>query len=1150
LEQRCEDPKRPHCGFTLSFISLHLEMLHSNSLKMILAKLDVKALLLLLTLLFSAYASDAQDLPEFNMSNTTISDCQGILYDSGGPNLPYGMNENITTVINPGGIITITFTGEFAYELNLDFLSVYDGTDATGTLLGTFTGQTLPPVLIANSGAVTFVSTSDTNVAGAGFSAEWVSEQPVPLPPDISVNTIPVCNASQVNVNLSESIPCAWLTGAVFTVTANGESIPVVNVQQNCAGGQTSLVTLTLGQPFTFNCNYGVELDIDIPDNCGVIYSYLVSTQFLFQNCGVSANIVSNTNAVCPGGCAQITAEVDGCLTYTYAWNNGLPATAGPHNVCPSATTTYSVTITEVETGSSTVKTFTLGIDNIDITTPPQTVCQSADDILLTATGTGEWYGDAMISGTNIFDPDLAGGGVTYAYFETASCLDSVAITVTPIETQFVTAACPGSAPFQLQATPVGGTWAGPNTTILGIFDPVDAGTFTVTYSVNGCTDDLTVNVDDIAGPFELDSVCQSQWFDTISFSPVGGQWTGTGILNGSSGIFAPQQMPAGDHIYTYTINGCSQDFDIYVKQIAIDSYHTACPEQAPLVLDATPIPTGGFWTSPDGAITNAATGVFNPSVFPDDTNSYILYNAPNGCVDTMFVWVIQTNVSAEELAFCIDDSPALIDNNLIGFAVPDGGTWTGQGVSGNVNTGFTFSPATAGVGQHTLTYSINSCSDEVLVSVYQTNLPDNQMNFCSADDPVVLVPGVTPGGTWSGSGITDAATGLFDPGVADPGQHWINWTNPAGCQDSVLVNVEEELEATITGLNEEYCFLDINVSFTGEPAGGILLGSLGTYSFNPSVLGPGEYEVIYRYTPLYCPQSADTVNFEIFPELEMTVAANDLLICEDQAVTITATTTGGNPNNGYSYSWSNGGFPVATNTSTPGAPSTISVTVSDNCSLPVNASIFIDVVPPILFVTDTSDAACAGTQGWATVDVALPDGSFTVEWNNNIFQDTLFANAGTAWTLVITDVVNGCDVEENGVIPAFPAIIANFSITPNDPCISFEDMSNISFIDLSQNGVTGTWRFRRWNFNKAYVPGQNVNHAYGSREILEVTLDHPKRRGLHMHQRPKLLCILPLEPIFLPDIFSPNGDKHNDTLFVRGFGIVQIGLSSLRQVG
>jgi gliding motility-associated-like protein len=1093
-----------------------------------------------LTVIFTmtAFFANSQDLPEFNMSNTTISDCQGILYDSGGPDNPYGMNENITTVINPGGVITITFTGAFALELNLDSLYIYNGPNASSPLLGSYTGQTLPPTLVANSGAVTFVMSSDNNIAGSGFSLEWDSDQPIPIPPNLSVNNVPACNASQVNLNLSTPVQCAWLATAVFSVTAGGQDIPVSSVQPNCAGGQTSVITLVLAQPFSFNCNYTIHLDIEIPDNCGVIYPFALQTTFLFQNCGVNANITSSSNTVCPGQCAELYAEVQGCFTYTYAWNNGLPATAGPHQVCPTVQTTYSVTITEVETASSVVKTYTLGIETIDIITNAQTVCQSAPDISLQATGVGEWSGAGVV-GINTFDPDQANAGVNYVYFQTAGCLDSVAITVTAIATQDVTAACPGSAPFQLQATPTGGTWSGPNTDASGMFDPTTAGTFVVDYAVNGCTDILTVNVADITGSTTLDPVCQSVWLDTISFAPYGGSWSGAGIVNEFLGIYAPQDMTPGNHQFVYSINGCDQIFDVLVKSINIDSYHTACPTEAPLILDTTPIPTGGTWSSPDGAISNISNGTFNPAVIPNDSYTYILYQAPNGCVDTMFIYVLQTVVEVDELAFCTDDPQVALNTELTGDALPDGGVWSGPGVSGNSGTGYFFNPAVAGIGQHSVVYLKNDCSDQIVVTVFPANIPETPLNFCSSQDPLTLLPSVLPGGTWSGEGITDASIGTFDPGAATPGTFFVYWTSPAGCSDSVSVTVEEEQVATITGLDEAYCMQDINVNFTGAPDGGILLGSLSTFSFNPSLLGEGSYQVIYKYTPTFCPQSSDTVNFVVYPPMTLTLTASDELICDDQSVTLTATVTGGNTANGYTYTWTNGGFAVSTNTSVPGVATTIGVTVNDNCSPAVSDDIFIDVVPPMLVAIDTSGVLCAGQQGWVTADVALPIGTFSTIWNNTIDSDTLFANAGTSWQLTVNDLTNACTSDFQGVIPAYPTLTANFSITPNDDCIAFEDMGSISFIDLSQNGITGEWDFGN-GATATYVPGANVNQAYSSPGNITVLLSIENEGGC-TSEISKNICILPSEPLFVPDIFSPNGDKHNDTLFVRGFGVTKL---------
>lgn len=1083
----------------------------------------------------SAYG---QDLPEFNMSNSTISECQGILYDSGGPDTPYGMNEHITTVLNPGGIITITFTGTLAIVTGEDSLSVYDGPNSASPLLGIFSGQNLPPQLTANSGSVTFVMDSDASVSGSGFSLEWSSEQPVPTPPVISVNTIPSCNASQVNLNLSTPVLCAWLTDAVFTVTADGAVIEVSNVQPNCAGGQTSIITLVLAQPFTFNCNFNITLDINIPDNCGILYPFSLSTNFLFENCGVSAAVTSDTNTICPGNCTDITAEVDGCLTYTYAWNNGLPATAGPHQVCPSIQTTYSVTITEVETGNTTVKTFTLGIETIEIITTSQTICQSADDISLEANGNGTWSGNGVMEGGSIFNPDLANAGLNYVYFQTAGCLDSIGITIIPIETEDVTAACPGTAAFQLTAMPAGGTWEGVNTTPGGVFDPITSGDFDVEYTVNGCTDILTVHVDTIAGPYVLDPVCQSVWLDTLVASPAGGTWTGTGLTQ-PWGEFAPINMAAGNHQFTYTINGCDQVYDILINEVNVDYFHTACPDQNPLILDTSPSPLGGVWSSPVNAITNSSTGMFDPGLIPNDTFTYLLYQAPNGCIDTLFVYVIQTSVATETLAYCVDDPAIELDSVVTGIVVPEGGTWSGIGITGNVANGFFFNPAVAGEGVFNLTYTINNCSDIIEASVFPAGLPDTPQSFCSSDSPVQLSPTTVLGGTWSGDGITDVATGLFDPSQSAPGTFFVFWTNPAGCNDSISVTVEEELMATITGLNPSYCEVDQNVTFGVTPAGGILTGSLAGFTFNPASLGEGEYEVIYTYTPQFCEPSSDEVDFVIYPPLVLSATANDLLICEDQAVTITTTVTGGDPSGGYTYSWSNGGLGVATNTSVPGVPTTITVIVSDNCSEPAQTSVSIDVVPPILALVDSSETVCAGQQGWVTVDVALPDGTYSTEWNGNVLADTLFANAGTSWNLIVTDDVNGCTFEAAGQIPAFPAVIANFSITPNDPCVAFEDMSNIGFIDLSQNGETGTWDFGNGS-TLPYSPGQNLNQSYSEPGNYEVTLSIENEGGCTA-ETAMSLCILPDEPLFIPDIFSPNGDKHNDTLFVRGFGVTKL---------
>ncbi len=1094
-----------------------------------------RILVILAVFLFSPMVH-GQDLPEFNMSDTTITECYGILYDSGGPGASYGVNENTVTVINIGGVLTLTFFGTFAFENNLDSLYIYNGTSTAAPLIGAFTGQTMPPVLTASSGAVTIVLTSDNNVSAAGFSLEWESTQPVPIPPVISVNNIPSCNATQLNVNFSTPVQCTWLNTAVFTVSANGQSIPVSSVQQNCAGGQTSLVTLVLGQAFSYNCNFLVNLVIQIPDDCGFLHEFTIGTSFLFQNCGINAEVVADSPSVCPGGCTNIMADVTGCFTYTYAWSNGLPATAGPHQVCPTSATTYSVTINELETGNSTIKTITIGIEDVSIITPEQTLCQSAPNLTLQAGTAGVWSGPGVISGTNQFSPDLAGGGVHTITFNSPNCSDSFNLTVTPIATEGVTAACPGSTPFQLNATPSGGVWSGDNTTPEGIFDPVSAGSYTVEYAVNGCTDPLTINVDNIGGPFTLDPICQSIWYDTISFSPFGGTWSGEGIVNSFLGVFSPSLATPGPVQLTYTINGCDQIFDVVVKEINVDYFTELCPDEEPQILDATPLPAGGVWSSPDGALLNTGTGLFNPAGIPSDTQTYITYFAPNGCVDTLFVYVIATDIETAELAFCVNEPSVVLDSMLTGNVVPENGNWFGPGVSGNINTGYSFNPASAGVGAHFVYYSANSCTDSIEVTVFPPALPDTPFNFCSTDAPVELVPGLITGGTWSGSGIVDTQTGLFDPAVANEGTYYVRWTNPAGCNDSIQVTVETFVEPAITGINAEYCLQSMDVSFQTSPDGGILIGSLASELFNPINLGAGNYQVIYRITPDICPQMDDTVNFVIHPALTLTpLVASDNPICPDQAVTLTTSVSGGNPNNTLTYTWSNGGISLPTNTSVPGQSVTISVTATDGCSEPVTASADISVFEEFIITPLTSDSLCLGEQGFATLDL-FPPGNYSVTWNGFSDSDNFIeAPAGTTYNVNVTDL-NGCEQDTVIIIPVFSPVVANFSVTPNLPCIPFDDMGNVIFTDQSANGATGTWDFGN-GITLPYSPGQSLVQAYPGPGEYTVSLSVANTGGC-VDDVSGVICIQPSDPIFIPDIFSPTDDGRNDTLFVRGLFI------------
>ena len=102
--------------------------------------------------------------------------CGGVFYDDGGATGSYSASAGQTTTIcpaTPGDMVTLIFT-QFDTESNYDQLRIYDGNSTAGTLLGTFSGNALPPVLTASnpSGCLTAVFTSDGSVQKAGWVAQ------------------------------------------------------------------------------------------------------------------------------------------------------------------------------------------------------------------------------------------------------------------------------------------------------------------------------------------------------------------------------------------------------------------------------------------------------------------------------------------------------------------------------------------------------------------------------------------------------------------------------------------------------------------------------------------------------------------------------------------------------------------------------------------------------------------------------------------------------------------------------------------------------------------------------------------------------------------------------------------------------------------
>ena len=112
----------------------------------------------------------------YNMQNVTITTCDAMFYDDGGPSANYGNNKDLTMTFmpgTPGAKIQVVFQS-FTTENNYDWLYVYDGTSTSAPQIGSqHSGSDSPGTVTATNaeGAITFRFTSDSSVNTEGWAA-------------------------------------------------------------------------------------------------------------------------------------------------------------------------------------------------------------------------------------------------------------------------------------------------------------------------------------------------------------------------------------------------------------------------------------------------------------------------------------------------------------------------------------------------------------------------------------------------------------------------------------------------------------------------------------------------------------------------------------------------------------------------------------------------------------------------------------------------------------------------------------------------------------------------------------------------------------------------------------------------------------------
>ena len=1110
-----------------------------QSINLKLAKGQLIRWLFLFSLFIYSASYCFSQVESFNMHDTIVTDCKGLFYDSQGPSAIYLYDEDYTFTINTQGVITMVFD-TFCVELE-DSIRFYDGPDTFSIQIGpAYSGTIAPPVIIAASGWLTISFMSDINVAYCGWEASWSSIVAPPVPPLMSVSPIPVCNSTIIDLDFSSPVRCDSVSFSDFVITGPS-NIAIINaIPQNCIDDSSTSIKLVLDQPLDENCNYYIDFNLEMIDGCDSVWQFILSDSFLLSTCPANVIISVGNDSICAGTCTDIEAVLSSCLAYNYSWTQGLPSNPGPFMVCPTITTDYTVTVQDLG-GTGPPDSFTVTIFVVDpqIINNDTTVCQS--DMAFNLQGLpigGIWRGAGITDSlSGIFNPDSAGPGLHgILYLMGGLCADTVLVNVKEMDAGLDEAACPGSAPFMVSGfSPLGGIWTGDSIDTNGLFNPDTNGVYTITYSFNGCSEDKMVYVDNIAGPTQTDTVCQSLPPYDIPINPFGGRWYGTGITDTVYGTFDPDIAGGGLHELLYQLNGCVDTVQVFVHEIEVDEFEYACPLQSPFFISPPAVPSGGWWSGV--GIVDSITGFYDPAVLGTNNGwDTLIYELLNGCTDTMLIRVYLTRINIDTAFFCIDDNAIKLNWASVKRA-PGGGNWTGAGLSGGGNPWFT--PSVAGPGVHTLVYTANDCSDSITMVVYQElNALDTLM--CSSQDPFIIQQ-MPPAGTWwaNGPGIIDSETGLFDPGVALQDTQYVYFSTPAGCEDSVLIAVYQFETATITGLDTLYCFKDEDHVFSYVPATASLTSPVTGNVFNPAIVGEGSYTFSVDHGIGECATS-DSLQVTVLPQLISTLSSSEDTICNGEGVTLTVSASGGVPGVLYSYIWSHGLFPININSVNPEDNTTYISTVSDGCSDDAIDSVAIVIAEDFSVTFVTSSIACYGTEGFANSYVS-GSSTYSYIWDNSPSQtsDGIIGIAGASYTVNITDNYSGCEFDTLVKIPNYSIVNAMFSISPNVECVSFDQKELLSLIDLSKHVDSGYWDFGN-GVTSPYVIGANPKPSFETSGYYKVVLTGYNEGGC-MDVYSLDLCIYDPVELFVADAFSPNGDGVNDFLFVRGNGVVEL---------
>ncbi|MDX2361925.1 MAG: choice-of-anchor L domain-containing protein [Crocinitomicaceae bacterium] len=343
----------------------------------------------------------------------------------------------------------------------------------------------------------------------------------------------------------------------------------------------------------------------------------------------------------------------------------------------------------------------------------------------------------------------------------------------------------------------------------------------------------------------------------------------------------------------------------------------------------------------------------------------------------------------------------------------------------------------------------------------------------------------------------------------------------------------EIELLATPSGGAPPYTYL----WSTGETTASIFVSPTSTQTYTVTVTDD-------------CLDDSDSDSYELIvptvPPLVMDETDDITEICPYIAALLESNATGGVPP--YSYQWSSTFDPnlgtASSITAIPSTTTTYTVTVTDFCGNSTTEDIVYTITsPPLTLVMSPALEICPGDSAFITVESFGGYGQHYYDWLHSDETATgiwVFPSQTTTYTVSVSDECQTFTVEgSTEVVVVKPT--ADFTTTST----SFFNDLPITFLNLSQNATTYEWDFGDGNSDTFPHP----SNTYDEPGLYYITLIAIDDKGC----RDTITKPINIEEewwIYVPNTFTPDGDRSNNDFRISTIGIQSLNIAIYNRWG